>query len=207
MVRGGQLAGQVVDRVPVEEGVDRVTFRLLANRNAQVTIISPGGVRHEATARRTPSDAILRGISYEVRVEKPEAGAWQVVAAPAGSAESGAYMLQAIYEGSVATQWGVDLSRVYRPGSELPLSISVSQPVKEASVQATLRSASNNRIIAEVQGALEGQSVTLPGASATYNVELRITGSTASGTPFERTIVTSVAAIDPAQVENPASIR
>ncbi|MGH2544488.1 MAG: esterase/lipase family protein, partial [Ardenticatenaceae bacterium] len=125
--RGGLLTGRVVETIAVEEGVEAVTFRLLANHGAQVAVISPGGTHHQVEARRSPPDAILRGTSHTIRIEEPETGIWQVVATPAAGTANTAYMLQAIYQGSIALQWDVDLSRVYRPSSALPLSLNVSQ--------------------------------------------------------------------------------
>jgi pimeloyl-ACP methyl ester carboxylesterase len=198
-MRGGVLAGKVTDSIAVEGGLTAVHFILLSTADTEVAVVSPSGVRYEAKAEASKPTDLLQGIFYSVRVEQPEAGTWQVVAARNEQAsEKGAqagYMLRVNYEGGVTIQLDSDLRAVQQPGSSLPISIVASQAVKEATLNANLRG-KNHAVLSKAEGAIAGQALTLPREAGTYNVDLHITGIAADGSAFERTLVTSVAAVD-----------
>lgn len=200
-LRGGELTGKVTERIVVEGGLKAVHFTLLSTAAADVTLTSPSGKRYTTTGTPIPAGELLQGILYPLRVPQPEAGIWQVEATPATRGRAG-YLLRATYEGGLTIQLDSDLRVVHQPGSTLPLALSSSPRVKELSVAANLRDA-RNALVAESLGS----ALTFPATSGTYTLDLRVTGIAADGTPFERTLVTSLAAVDVAKVADPASIR
>lgn len=237
--RDGELtkcaANCVMETVAVENGVEAVNFRIFFNPFvgklvlSEVMLVSPSGkVYKPLSPGSVPQpifnpdldpilDVLLRLFFHEVPVQKPEAGEWKVMVKQTSSDTPIGYMLHVDYEGGLIAQLDTDLSRVYAPGDELPLNLTFNENVRDASLEARLYRQVRNKdkmVLVDVcEGGLRGQHLTLPNdESRTYHLELYITGTTANGTPFERTIITSVAAIDSnlrenGQVEQWESIR
>ncbi|MDQ4076916.1 MAG: hypothetical protein M3220_11805 [Chloroflexota bacterium] len=207
VMRGGELAGRVMEMVAVEAGVDAVTFRLLSNGAAHVVVVSPGGTRYGTQISRSEPDAILRGVFHEVRIEQPEAGHWRVIATPGVRGKADAYLLHAIYEGGVTVQLDADLGRVYQPGSQLPLAVTAEPRLVDATLDVSIRGAEMNQTVDEGREVPEGSHLALPSTSGIYHVDLHVTGTTIDGSTFERSIVTSIAVVDVSRVKDPATIR
>ena len=205
-LRGGPLQPGTVERVTVEPGLEAVTFSLVTNGAAQVTLVAPDGTRTRLVGQRTAPGGLLQGLRYEKRVAQPGAGEWQIEMAPAGSGEAQlGYLLRTVYEGGITARLDLDVRRVYEPGSEIDVALTL-ESVASATMLVTLWD-SEQAIVAQRRGATGGLSVTLPPTSGTYTLDLHVSGTTADGAPFERTLVTSVAAVDVDSVSDPASIR
>ncbi len=207
-VRGGSLAGPSVVHIPVEAGLSEVSFRLLSSRLARVSIVGPDGTRLDGGTLPTAADALLHGFVHEARVAQPAAGVWRVITTPTRPRAQGAFLLQVGYQGGVTMHLETNLGRLYAPGSTLPLSVTLDGAVAEGALRARLTSAdSEATVVGEAQGALRGTTLALPRVPGVYNLEVRVTGTLADGSAFERTIVTSVAVVDIAAVGDPARIR
>ncbi|MBA3533776.1 MAG: hypothetical protein H0T73_17810 [Ardenticatenales bacterium] len=200
-LRGGALGNQVVEGITVEGGLDAVTFSLISNAGVKVSVVSPSGVTYESTAHAAATGDVLQGTTHAVRVEAPEAGQWQVLGTPTRRAGKGGggFMLYAIYEGGLTVELDTDIYQVYKPGTPLPLSIRTSEQVSNARVIANLQTRENKRVAA-AQGELNGRTLALPHQAGSYTVDITVTGIAADGTPFERTLVTSLAVGAPAEL-------
>lgn len=205
MVRGGEIAGQTVEVLPVESGITALDLTVIATADATVTAISPSGKSITLTSVDVEADSILRGSTYTGRVTRPEAGEWQVTMTTTAPADFRVgYYLKAALEGGLSVRIANDLRTVFQPGDLFPLRLAVAGRTQNVVATATLRDNEQN-VVAEANG-LESE-LALPATNGIYNLDIKVTGLTADGKPFERTLVTSIAVVDLATVEDPASVR
>lgn len=198
-LRGGAFGNEVVETMTVEGGLQAVSFSMVSTIPAEVKVVSPSGKVYQASAHASEPGAVLQGTIYAARVEQPEAGQWQLLATPKarGVKGGGGYMLYAFYEGGLTVQLDRDLMQVYQSGSvlDLPLTVNGGQ-VQQARLYANLHDRGQIRV-ATTHGTLQGRSMRLPRDAGSYTLDLVVTGISADGTPFERTLVTSLAVEGP----------
>ncbi len=205
ILRAGEIAGQTVETLPVESGVTVLDLTVIAAADATVTAVSPGGKAYTFTAVDVEADAIMRGNTYNVRVTRPEAGDWQITMTTTAPADFRVgYYLKAALEGGLSVRIANDLRTVFQPGDVLPLQIVTAGRTQNVVAVATLRD-NNQNIVSRADG-LESD-LALPAANGIYNLDILVTGLTADGQRFERTLVTSVAVVDVNTVEDPSLVK
>lgn len=215
--RGGEFAqGRAVETVPVESGIQSVTFDVLTVApGLNVAVVSPSGKRLTAD-QRSQADEYFQGAErVALTVDQPEAGPWTIemnasggTSAAAAANSSGAYLLTASLEGGVTAS----LSRpgLVAPGANLGLNIALNAGSGEVtSGSATgmlLRTASGkSRPVRITDARLDrftrsrgvGGRLAAPGQEGVYNLSLTVTGTLADGSAFERSLVTSFAVARP----------
>lgn len=205
LLRGGEVAGERVETLTVEGGLSALDLSLIATADVTVTAVSPSGVAYTFTAIELPADGILRGKGYSTRILQPEAGEWTVAITSSVPADFRVgYYLKAGMEGGISVRLANDLQTVFQPGEALPLRVAVAGRVQNVVATATLRD-NNQNVVVEASG-LQA-ALPLPAANGIYNLDVTVTGIAADGTPFERTLITSVAVVDLANLRDPASVR
>lgn len=218
--RGGEFTqGRAVETVPVETGVQSVTFDVLtAAPGLDVAVLSPSGKRLTAD-QRSQADEYFQGAErVALTVDQPEAGLWTIEmdatsGASAASAASvantsGAYLLTASLEGGVTAV--LNRPGLVAPGENLSLNISLTGghgAVASGSATGTLvRTASGKarpvrvtdaRLDRFTQGQGVGGRLAAPGQEGVYNLSLTVTGTLSDGSAFERSLVTSFAVARP----------
>lgn len=207
--RGGELTrGRAVESIPVETGVQRVTFDVLtATAGLDVTVISPSG-RRLAADQRSQADEYFQGAERAaLTVDQPEAGLW-TVEMDAAHAANGAYLMTASLEGGVTAS--LDRTGLVSPGQTLNLNIALrtgdGAVASGSAVGTLLRTASGKaRPVRVAETRLDrftkGQDVAgrlaAPGQEGVYNLSLTVTGTLSDGSAFERSLVTSFAVARP----------
>lgn len=209
--RGGQLVkGQASETVPVDSGAKQVVFEVLnASPGLQVTLVSPSGQRLNADQRHA-ADEYFRGAErVALAVEQPEGGLWSIEMQDA-SGSDGAYLASAAVEGGLTAQLARPAG-VVEPGSSLDLSLTLAggpAAIASAEAEGTLvRTESGKSRPVKISAGHLGQWVQgkglkakqlLPKQDGIYNLSLTIRGTLVDGSPFERSLVTSFAVVDPA---------
>lgn len=195
LLRGGPLAGRVVERFPVEDGLSALYVGLLTSAEAQVTLIAPDGSRRPLTGLQTPDSALLGGQMYPVRIERPATGTWTLVARPLGKA--GGYLLAAAGEDALSIR--LDGVESLRPtATRLPLRLALSAPVREVQMTVTLLRAGTLEVLGQSTGSALDRPLALPADQGMVDLHVQVRGLTERGNPFERTLVTRIAVGDAA---------
>lgn len=205
ILRGGEVAGASVELLPVENGIAALDLTVIATADVTVSAISPSGKRYDFSPVEVSADAILRGNTYNARITRPESGDWQVtMTSSADSDFRVGYFLKAALEGGISVRVANDLRTVFQPGAAFPLRIAVAGRTQNVVATATLRD-NNQNVVSQANG-LEA-ALALPATDGIYNLDITVTGLTADGKPFERTLVTSIAVVDIANLKDPALVR
>jgi pimeloyl-ACP methyl ester carboxylesterase len=205
LLRGGEVAGRTVETIPVETGIAALDLTVIAAADVTLSAISPSGTTYDFAPVEVSSDAILQGSTYTARITRPEAGNWQIAMTANAPADFRVgYYLKATLEGGLSVRVANDLRTVFQPGDLFPLRVAVAGRTQNVIATATLRD-NNQNVVAQADG-LEA-ALALPVANGIYNLDVTVTGLTADGKPFERTLVTSIAVVDLANLEDPATVR
>jgi len=201
ILRGGSTAEAAVQTFPVESGVRSATFTFLASGpDFKATLVGPDGSAQTITmdAGQVPADEIFAGAWLgSVTVKNPAAGQWRLTATAEGAV---GYLMLADLESdlkaslalgqAVATPGGRQSLRVSFPG-RVPAGSQAEAAVAQAGAKPHGRPA-----FSQSGGGLVAQW-DLPAGNGIHNVTVTVTGTLPDGTPFERTLVTSFAAVDP----------
>nr|PZN38627.1 MAG: hypothetical protein DIU70_10670 [Bacillota bacterium] len=203
MILRGGYGTAIIETIPIEGGVGEVHFQLLAS-HASLTawVVSPTGQRHDLVHRGTSSHLeVLPGArAYSARVTGPAAGTWTLhiqAGAPV------AYLAETLLKGVGATAT-LAADRLYTPGQAGDLRLDLSPTARKGKLQvrATLRPVLPRGtpgavpLSFEVEGEGLRARPSLP-APGIYLVEVTVTGTLADGSPFERSLVRTVAAAHP----------
>src|SRR5215212_6121124 len=123
IVRVGPIAayGTAADQITVEPGATHVTFDVLSNAaDVALTWTAPNGQQYAAKPVAAGADEMFSGAyHYQVDVEAPVAGAWQMHAAnPA--AQPAAYLAVANISSPVTVAFDRDPAMTFAPGGSVP---------------------------------------------------------------------------------------
>lgn len=204
ILRGG-YGTDIAESIPIESGVGEVHFQLLTDHaNLTAWVVSPTGERHDLLYRETASHLeVMAGARvYSAQVAAPAAGTWTLhirAGAPV------AYLAETVLKGAGATV-RLAADGVYTPGKAADLRLDLSPTARKGKLQvsATLRRVLPQGTAEEVplsfQVDAEGLAArpVLP-APGIYLVQVVVTGTLADGSPFERTLVRTVAAAHPGE--------
>jgi pimeloyl-ACP methyl ester carboxylesterase len=202
ILRGGATGTAAAPDFPVESGVRSATFSFIASGPGYTaTLTGPDGTTYTVAATdRVPGDQVFAGAyTGAVTVTAPAAGRWSVTGAAPG--QTGWLMV-----GSLDSDLQVNLdtdAAVATPGARKALAVGITGRTP-ASVKAEAAvSKAGEKPFAHVAftPAASGKQqamVTVPQGNAIHNVTVTVTGTLPDGTAFERTAVSSFAAVAPA---------
>ncbi len=197
-VRGGQSTSTASEALTVEDGVRSITIDWMSNKPLrELQLIAPDGTRQNVQVQSAKDDDIFKGAYHQiVQLPTPVAGNWQVRGVSDGS---GAYLMTAVYDSSTIQ------ANLYASGSSGTLDMQL-QTEGLRSEGTTTQSTidyydTDGKKIAPpttiqrslVAGQLEAN---IPNPSAgkpsSYVITTDISGVTAAGKPYKRTLIKSV---------------
>ncbi|HWI60801.1 MAG TPA: hypothetical protein VNT75_03055 [Symbiobacteriaceae bacterium] len=200
IMRGGTTTEHATATFPVESGVRGATFTFLASsRDFTATLVGPDGSAQNVTmASQVDKSEVFAGAwTGSVTVANPAAGQWTLKAA-AGS-ETGYFMLADLDSDLKAT---LDVgSGVAVPGAKQELKVGFrgkapAQSRAEAAVAMAGQQVHGRPAFSQA-GGVHTALLDLPAGNGIHNVTVTVTGTLPDGTAFERSLVTSVAAVAP----------
>ena len=200
ILRGGSTAGAAAPAFPVESGVRSATFEIYASSSDFAgTLTGPDGSTHTVKMTgRVPQGEILAGAWVgAVEVTAPAAGSWSLSGSAAGQA---GYLMVASLDSDLKVTLDVG-DEVSAPGEKRGLAVgftgaSPKSSRAEASVGVGL---TRSKAGLGLAGGKHVGTVEVPAATGVQNVTVAVTGSTADGSAFERTLVSSFAAVPVAE--------
>lgn len=199
ILRGGQVQGEATAALPVESGIAAATLTILSSSpKLQATLVGPDGAMHpvDIHGQASVEDIFAGAWIGQARVAAPAPGQWQLQFST--GSPTGYLALLALDGGLQAT-----LSRgnaLAAPGTRHDLAVHITGAQAPAKArfagEAQLADGSPSAVTVPLESAPEGGRVwlDLPAAAGVYNVTVAVTATTADGFPFERTLVTSLAA-------------
>ena len=204
ILRGGEVRGTAMgDAFPVETGVRQAAFTFLASAlDFSATLVGPDGSRHALVmTEQVPAEDVFGGAwMAAIQVDHPAAGSWQIETA---SAHAGWLMLASLESDlTAALDVGQDVAA---PGAQRALAVSFGQGrAPAASGAAAAVSLNGGQPYGRPTFAPAGQGhramlAIPPGLTGIHNVTVTVTGTLADGSAFERTLVSSFAAVPPGQ--------
>lgn len=201
ILRGDRVAGSATATLPVESGVRSASFTLYTSNQAfAATLTGPDGeALRIAPAQQVPADLPLQGLwAGGVEVIAPTAGAWNL----AVDGEGG-YLLVVNLESDLTADLNVGHG-IAVPGGKRDLTVTVAG--RETGSAAVSGLVGPSRAPARLRPAFAGEqgrfhaTVDLDGTNGIYNVSVTVIGITADGTSFERSLVSSFAAVQPQDI-------
>ncbi|MDF2630636.1 MAG: putative lipase [Symbiobacteriaceae bacterium] len=202
ILRGGDTAGAGAPSFPLESGVRSASFTFISSRpDFAATLTGPDGATVTVTTPdQIPAGEIFAG-AYQgtVTVAAPAAGTWNL-AAEAG--QKAGYLMIASLDSDLSAELALGAD-VVAPGASQALAVALHGPAVAASrVEAALSRSGETPhtrapFAAAAGSARHQASVAVPAGNAIHNVTTTVTGTLADGTAFERTVVSSFAAVSP----------
>ncbi|WP_054951404.1 esterase/lipase family protein [Numidum massiliense] len=198
-VRGGEQHGSAAETFYVENGVRELTVDWLsATKVGAVELVDPNGKVVEAPVRTWLDDDLFHGAYHHVATLKmPLAGKWEI---RTRSAVKTAYAFVAQFDSQLSEQL-----KLHKKADSLRLSLAVDDSraqKKMKDVQATYNVAfipeynnankAKSKDITPKNGVnlQKGETLNIPLQGAgVYNVTMDVTGTTAEGKPFARTVI------------------
>ncbi len=205
ILRGGEVTGTATGQaIPLESGVRRATLTIYASSpDFTATLTGPNGMKRTVRMRdQVPAGEIFGGTWVgQAEVSAPAAGLWSLEVA---SPERAGYLLITSVDSDL--QAHLDVGRgVATPGATRTLTVSFGPGASPSSsrVEGALSLARSRSIHTRPSFAASDNThratVTLPEASGIHNVTVTVTGTLSDGSAFERTLVTSFAAVHPTE--------
>jgi hypothetical protein len=205
ILRGGPIdpATGAADSILVERGATHLTLDLVSN-GAGLSIVwtAPDGTTYQPKPVGDTTGYFRGGTHYIVDVDAPAAGTWRFQARnPA--ARSAAYLLMADLASSLTVTLDRDSALTFVPGSALLLSVQATDAQGRAvthlqvSGDLALDGGKAQPIPPQTGGATARPVLTLPNATGVANLSLTIRGQLSDGSPFERSLATSLAVVAP----------
>jgi pimeloyl-ACP methyl ester carboxylesterase len=197
ILRGGTTSEHGTASFPVESGVRGAAFTFLASSPSfAASLVGPDGSIHKVSMTgQVPAGDFFGGAHIgTVTVKNPAAGTWTLNAS--ADAETGYAMLAEL---DTDLQAVLDLGQpVATPGGKQSLQVSFRGRAPAVSrAEAAIAKAGQRPMISKAGGVLQAQW-DLPEGNTIHNVTVTVTGTLPDGTAFERTLVTSYAAVAPA---------
>ncbi len=197
-VRGGQSSGTASEALTVEDGVQSITLDWISNKPLrELQIIAPDGKRQQVSVETAKDDDIFKGAYHQIaRLNQPVAGNWQVRGVSDGS---GAYLMTAVYAASTSNaslhtsvSSGTLDMKLETEGlrSERTTAKYTVDYYDEDGKRIAPPTTSQRSLIA---GEMEASIATpTAGKPSSYVITTDISGVTAAGKPFKRTLIKSV---------------
>ncbi|HEY3367299.1 MAG TPA: hypothetical protein VGK74_19755 [Symbiobacteriaceae bacterium] len=202
ILRGGATNGRAAPAFPVESGVRSGAFTFYSSSPAfSVTLTGPGGAIYTVkTDVQVPADDVFAGAwTGTVEVAAPAAGLWNLSASAPGNA---GYLMAASLDSDLSATLAMS-QEIATPGGQQELTVGFGPGRAPAVSQARAEVARSGQQphgrpdFAPANGRHKA-SVAVPAGNAIHNVTATVTGTLADGTAFERTLVSSFAAVAPA---------
>ncbi len=205
ILRGGPIDNKTgaTTEIPVERGATHLTLDLISNV-ASLTLrwTAPDGTTYSARPIADTSDYFQGGVHYVVDVDAPAPGTWRLqMQNPA--ATPAAYLLVADLASPLTVALDRDPALTFTPGSTLPLTIGATVgkgravTTMQVSGDVALDGGKAQPITPQAGGATVRPVLTLPSGSGVANLSLTIRGQLSDGSPFERSLATSLAVVAP----------
>lgn len=203
ILRGGATNSGAVPAFPIESGVRSVAFAFYSSSPLLgVSVTGPDGKAYTVTtASQVPAGEVFAGAWYgTVQVAKPATGAWNLSAA---APETAGFLMVATLDSDLQATLAMGQS-IATPGGKQELSAGfkatgrapkASQARAEVSVSGE---AVHGRPAFAAAGSLHKATVAVPAGNAIHNVTVTVVGTMDDGSAFERTLVSSFAAVAPA---------
>ena len=203
ILRGGTTAGEAPPAFPLESGVRSVTFTLLSSSQRLTgKLIGPDGeVDTVGMSRQVQASEPFGGAWMgTVKVTAPDPGLWRL---QTSASEEAGYLLVAAVESDLraAVQLG---QKVATPGQKQRVAIGFGAGRRPVASQASAALNLNGgkpfaTSLLSATGQGHAADLLLPRTAGVYNATITVTGRLSDGTTFERTVVTSFAAVPPGQ--------
>jgi pimeloyl-ACP methyl ester carboxylesterase len=200
ILRGGPTGK--VQSFPVESKVRGATFLFYSSSpDFTATLTSPNGQHFAVTTKnRVDADQDFGGAFVaSADVTAPAAGAWTITSA---AAQPAAYLMVASLDSDVKATLSMG-QQIATPGATQTLNVGFgtgSRTLKESKAEASLSSRGKQPHGRPTFTSGPNQTLTataqLPAGNAIHNVTVTVTGLTDDGTAFERTLVSSFAAVN-----------
>ncbi|MGE5675603.1 MAG: esterase/lipase family protein [Mycobacterium leprae] len=202
ILRGGLTGGAAVPAFPVESGVRSARFTIYSSSPAMTaTLTGPDGTAYTVqTDAAVPADDVFAGAwAGTVEVAAPQAGAWSLSAT---AAESTGFLMVAALDSDLQATLAVS-QPVATPGALQELTVGFGPGRAVAACQARAEVGPRGKAERgrpDFAAAGNGQKAVLhvPDGNAIHNVTATVTGTLTDGSAFERTLVSSFAAVAPA---------
>ncbi|MDF2630279.1 MAG: putative lipase [Symbiobacteriaceae bacterium] len=196
ILRGGNTLLDGTAAFPVESGVRSATFTFLASSPSfSATLAAPDGSAYRVvmTGQVPAGDVFAGAWMGTVTVNSPAAGTWTLTGA--AEAETGYVMVAALDSDLRAT---ADVGQaVATPGGQQSLRVSFRGMAPAASRAEAAIAVAGQGAHGRPTFAADGRALfSLPGGNGIHNVTVTVNGTLPDGTEFERTLVTSFAAVD-----------
>ncbi|HYF94329.1 MAG TPA: alpha/beta fold hydrolase [Symbiobacteriaceae bacterium] len=197
ILRGGSTAENATAAFPVEAGVRGATFTFLASsEDFTATLVGPDGATTTVAMReQVAKDQIFSGAWMgTVSVKSPAAGQWTLEAAADG--ETG-YLMMAELDGDLqgTIRVGQDL---VAPGAKQQVTVGFKGKLPAASrAEAAVALAGQKPYGRPAFSQAGSAQFAVPAGNGIHNVTVTVAGTLDDGSAFERTLVTSFAAVEP----------
>lgn len=199
------LRGSVVDQagqsttLPIESGVNRVSFMLYASdASLDGTLVGPDGQTYPIKpGKRVPTGEPFAGAWLATAdLKNPASGEWSLrLNAP----EQTGYLLVTALDSNLKATLNAG-SGIASPGEIRKLRIGfapgrvITSTRSEGAIGLGGKHPQNRSLFSATADALQA-TISLPTQTGIHNITISVTGITGDGTAFERTLVTSVAAV------------
>ncbi|MFD1888142.1 alpha/beta fold hydrolase [Paenibacillus wenxiniae] len=197
-VRGGQTNGTASEALTVEDGVQSITLDWISNKPLrELQIIAPDGKRQQISVESAKDDDIFKGAYHQIaRLNQPVAGNWQVRGVNDGS---GAYLMTAVYasntsNASLHTSLSSDtldmkLETEGLRSERTTAKYTVDYYDADGKRIAPPTTSQRSLIAGEMETSIPTPTT---GEPSNYVITTDISGVTAAGKPYKRTLIKSV---------------
>jgi len=200
ILRGGASGSEAPPAFPVESKVRSAEFTIISSSpTLSATLTGPDGQSYTvATTEQVPEGQVFAGAwTATVAVDRPAAGQWNVAA---DAAETAGYLLVATLDSDLKATLAFGME-VVRPGAAQELTLGFGPGRAPSSSQARAEVArsgekTHGRPAFAAAGGTHKATVATPDGNAIHNVTATVTGLMDDGSAFERTVVSSFAAVD-----------
>lgn len=199
ILRGGEVTGTAVGQAfPIENNVASTLFTFYASSpDFSAVLTGPDGSSYTVqTTSQVPADQVFGGAYVgSVEVKSPAPGEWSLTTA---AAQPAAYLMIASLDSDLTVSDMNDQALI-EPGGHRTLRVKVSgRAVKESRATGEVSFSGerpHGRPTFGANGGVLEATVEVPARSGIHNVTINVTGTTEGDYPFERTLVTSFAAV------------
>ncbi len=197
-VRGGQTNGTASEALTVEDGVQSITLDWISNKPLkELQIIAPDGKRQQVRVESAKDDDIFKGAYHQIaRLDQPVVGNWQVRGVNDGS---GAYLMTAVYASNTSNAslhtslssgtLDMKLETEGLRSEQTTAQYTVNYYDREGKRIAPPTTSQRSLIAGEMETSIPTPAT---GEPSSYVITTDISGVTAAGKPYKRTLIKSV---------------
>ena len=196
ILRGGLLSSQTVEILPLETDVRSVQVSLLTSHSpVKATFVGPGGASYALEPAGQDREYFAGAYRWVSSIKHPAAGRWQLdLSGPDGSA----YLLALTLDSPLQMELAGLREEPLAPGNSLRLSLLGTDHLGRAVATRTEAelvkvSSGENRHASRLWGGRVTELDQAPADEGIYVLSTTVTGETADGMPFERSIVSTFA--------------